>query len=75
MEPQLISLKVHPNAKKEALVSVGHDRFEAWIKAKPIDGRANAAIVALLARDLEIPEERIQLVKGARATRKVLRIL
>ena len=70
-----IAVKVHPSAGKDVLVSLGPGRFEAWIKAKPIEGRANEAVMNLLAYTLEIPLERLRLVKGRSGRHKVFRVL
>ena len=75
MTPYSIYVKVHPSAGKEVLVSVGPGRFEAWVKAKPIDGRANEAVASLVARTFKIPASHVLLVKGRSGLRKVFRIL
>ena len=75
MDQRWFSVKVHPNAGKDVLVSVGPSRFEAWIKAKPIEGRANEAVIGLLARSLRIPPQHLRLVKGAAGRHKVFTIL
>lgn len=71
---QYLSITVHPNAGKDVLVSLGAGRFEAWVKAKPVGGRANEALVALLARNLRVPPRGIQLIKGRSGRRKVFKI-
>ncbi len=75
MDTQWLSVKVHPHAKKEFLVCTAPGRFEAWVRAKPIDGRANDALIALLARTLQISFHRIQLVKGAGGRQKVFKVI
>ena len=75
MDPQWLTVKVRPGAGKDVLVSVGPGRFEAWVKAKPLEGRANEAVMDLLARTLRIPRERLKLVKGWSARQKVVRIV
>ena len=70
-----IAVKVHPNAGKDVLVQVGPGRFEAWIKAKPVEGRANEAVGALLRRSLKIPAGHLKLVKGGLGRHKVFQIL
>ena len=75
MPQESISIKVHPNAGKDVLVSMGPGRFEAWIRAKPIEGRANEAVLRLLAQGLRIPRERLRLVKGRMGRHKVFRIV
>ena len=68
-------IKVHPNAGKDVLVSTGPGRFEAWIKAKPVEGRANEAIAQLIARTLAVPASRVRLTKGRSGRHKVFRIV
>lgn len=75
MDTEWISVKVHPNAGKDVLVGVGPGRFEAWVKAKPIQGDANDAVTRLLSRVLQIGQERLRLVKGRQGRHKVFRIL
>jgi uncharacterized protein YggU (UPF0235/DUF167 family) len=75
MSFQSVSVKVHPHSKKELLLSQGPGRFEAWVKPKPMEGRANEAVVRLLAQALQMPPAAIRLIKGAHHRHKVFRIL
>ena len=75
MPQESISVKVHPNASKDVLVSTGPGRFEAWIRAKPIEGRANEVVLGLLAQGLRIPREQLRLVKGRMGRHKVFRVV
>lgn len=70
-----IAVKVHPGAGKDVLVQLGPGRFEAWIKAKPVDGRANEAVGVLLRRALQIPVGHLKLVKGGFGRHKVFQVL
>ncbi|HEX9780834.1 MAG TPA: DUF167 family protein [bacterium] len=70
----MVHVKVHPQAAREELVARGPGRFEAWVKAKPIEGRANEAVIALLARALRLPRSRLRLVRGAAGRHKLFRI-
>ena len=74
MNTEWFSVKVHPGAGKAVLVSMGAGRFEAWVRAKPIDGRANEAVAVLLAQHLRISPQRLRLIKGHSGRRKVFRI-
>jgi len=71
---QYLYITVHPNAGKDVLVSLGAGRFEAWVRAKPVGGRANDAVAALLARTLQVAPRGIRLVKGRSGRRKVFSI-
>ena len=70
-----LHVKVHPNAGKDVLVSLGPGRFEAWVKAKPIDGQANHAVAQLIARSLQLSPGQVRLVKGHSSRRKVFKIV
>ena len=70
-----VSVKVHPHAGKDVLVSLGPGRFEAWVKAKPVDGQANEAIITLLAAHLQLPRAWVRLVKGRGGRHKLFRVL
>ena len=75
MEHRWLRVTVHPNAGKSILIGLGPDRFEAWVKAKPIAGQANEAVIALLSRALQVAPERLRLVKGASSRNKLFRVL
>ena len=75
MEDYYLTVKVHPNAGKDILIGLGPGRFEAWVRAKPMEGRANEAVVSLLAKGLRIPHASIRLIKGGIGRNKVFRII
>ena len=75
MDTQWLSVTVHPSASKEALISTGPGRFEAWVKAKPLGGGANNAVAGLLARGLRVPTAAIRLVKGYSGRHKVFKVI
>ena len=75
MQDVWLQVKVHPNAGKNVLVQLGPGRFEAWVNAKPVEGRANEAVAALLARGLGVPANHMRLIKGHGSRVKVFRII
>jgi len=75
MSEQYLTVKVHPSAGKDVLVSLGPGRFEAWVRAKPMEGRANEAVTMLLARGLRVPPQSVRLIKGRMARLKVFRLI
>jgi uncharacterized protein len=44
------------------------------LAAPAIEGRANAALIAFLARAFAVPEHAVTLVRGAKSRRKIVRI-
>lgn len=60
----------------------GGDRIDGWdgdvlrvrVAAPPADGRANEAMVRLVAKALGVPPSRVTLVSGAQSRTKVIEI-
>ncbi len=74
MTERYLRVKVHPRAGRDAVKRLGEDAFEVWVRAKPIEGQANEALLALLARFLEIPRDKLQLVRGTTGRNKRIRV-
>ena len=66
-------LRVVPRAAREAIVAEG-DRLRVSVTAPPTDGKANAAVRALLAQALGVAKSRLTLVRGATSREKVYRL-
>ena len=68
-----LALRVTPGARDEAL-TISEGRLLAKVRAKPEDGKATAAVLALLAEALGTPASHVQLLRGATAREKLVRI-
>ena len=68
-----IALRVTPRARRNAL-SRESGAIRAQVTAPPEDGRANAAVQALLAEALGIAKTRLVLLRGATSRDKVFRV-
>jgi uncharacterized protein YggU (UPF0235/DUF167 family) len=64
---------VTPRARREEIVRDGAG-FRAAVFAPPEDGKANAAVQALLAHALGVAKSRLVLVRGATSREKVFRL-
>lgn len=69
----LVPIRVTPRAARAAL-TLEAGELRARLPAPPVEGAANAALVALLAERLGIPKRAIELVRGATARRKLVAI-
>jgi uncharacterized protein (TIGR00251 family) len=69
-----IELTVSPGAARSELVGRHGDGWRARVAAPPERGRANRALVELLADVLGIPRERISVVAGRASRRKVVEV-
>jgi uncharacterized protein len=70
-----LAVRVQPGAKKTAIVGVYGEGASAQLKiavqAPPIDGRANASVIALLADLFAIPKSSVSLLSGELSRSKV----
>jgi uncharacterized protein len=67
-----VAITVSPGAARTELVGRHGDGWRARIAAPPERGRANRALVELVAELVDVPRDRIIIVGGATARRKVL---
>ncbi len=70
----LIKVKVHPGSKRDIVVQRGNDSFEVFVRAKPIEGRANDATLESLSGFLKVPRSKLRLVRGAAARNKLVEL-
>ncbi len=68
-----IAVRVTPKAGRNEIRRDG-DRIAVRVTAVPEDGKANAAVQALLARALGVAKTRLVLVRGQAARDKVFRL-
>ncbi len=70
----MVDVHVMPNAPRTAADGVHDGALRVRLKAVPVEGRANDALVAWLAKQLGVPRSAIELVRGHGARRKHLRV-
>jgi uncharacterized protein YggU (UPF0235/DUF167 family) len=66
-----LAVRVTPGARAEALVILDGKLF-AKVRAKPEDGKANAAVIELVASALGVAPSRLQLLRGATSREKLI---
>jgi uncharacterized protein len=70
----VLDVHVIPRASVSALAGTRHGALLVRLSAPPVEGAANAALIALLARLLGVPRGSIAIVSGAASRRKRVRI-
>lgn len=68
-----LAVRVTPRARSEG-VEIASGRILVKVRAKPEDGKATAAVIALLAQAMAIPPSQIALLRGATSREKLFRI-
>jgi uncharacterized protein (TIGR00251 family) len=69
-----IQVKVKPNSRTEE-VSQGGDSFIIKVKEPPKEGKANQAVIKLLAKHFGVPQSRVRILSGFRSKNKVIEIV
>jgi len=72
---RLLRVKVHPDSRENRLEEKSPTSYEAWVKAEAEQGKANAAVLALLAARLGLETKRLRIIKGATSPSKIVQIL
>jgi uncharacterized protein (TIGR00251 family) len=66
-------IQVKPGSSKESLEQLQDGTWLVRLRAKPVDGAANKALIALLSLTFDVPKSRISIVRGETARfKKVL---
>ena len=71
-----IQVKVKPRSKTEDVTKeMGGDVYVVRVKEPPVEGKANRAMLKLLARHLGVPESRLRIVGGLTGKNKVVQVM
>jgi uncharacterized protein YggU (UPF0235/DUF167 family) len=74
-----LPVKLTPGAAVDRIVgwevdADGRQVLKAHVRARPVDGEANAALIQLVARALGIPRSSVSLARGGKSRVKMLEI-
>jgi hypothetical protein len=67
-------VKVHPRARKNGITGVVGDALKLALTAPPVEGRANEACIAFLAKLLNVPRSSVTIAAGESSRQKLIRI-
>lgn len=68
----VLRLKVVPGASRDQLAGSYGDRLRVKVAAPPEKGKANAAVLSLLARRLGLPARELTITEGETGPRKTV---
>jgi uncharacterized protein (TIGR00251 family) len=68
-----IQIKVKPNSKTEEISREG-DNFIVKVKEPPKEGKANQAVIKLLAEHFGVPQRQVRILSGFRSRNKVVEV-
>jgi uncharacterized protein (TIGR00251 family) len=70
----LLDVRVVPRAGKSGVAGMREGALLVRLAAAPVDGAANAELIAVLADALDLPKRSIQIVSGDRSRSKRVRV-
>ena len=70
----LLQLSVMPNARRTEVDGLHDGALRVRLAAPPIDGRANEALIAWLAKSLGVPKRDVEVLRGESSRRKQVAI-
>jgi len=68
-----LTIKVIPNAKKAKILQEG-ELFKVYVNAPAVDGKANKAVVEVLAEHFNIRKSGIRIIRGQKSREKIIEI-
>lgn len=69
-----LQVKVKPNARESSLEQLPDGSWLASLKSPPVDGKANAELIGLVARQFGLPKSRVSIRRGASGRLKVVTV-
>ena len=73
-----IRCKIKPNSKKGNLIQKSQDEtgefFEIFVREPAIEGKANLAVIKLLAKEFDVSKSRVSLKTGTKSRFKIFEI-
>jgi len=70
----ILSLHIQPGAKKTEVVGLHGDALKIRLAAPPVDGKANAALVAFIAAKVGVGKTAVEVISGLSARAKRVRV-
>lgn len=74
-----LRVRLTPNGRRDSIDGIeqdadGQSHLKARVTAVPEDGKANKALIALLAKRLGLPKSSISFISGETSRKKILRL-
>ena len=69
-----VSVRVQPGAAREAVTLLADDSLLVRVRARPVDGQANARLVDVLAAALGLRRREVEIVSGETSRQKRVRL-
>lgn len=69
-----ITIIAKPNSKIEKIEKINDNTYKVYIKAQPIENKANRRIIELLAKYFDVPKSDVSILTGQFSKQKIIKI-
>ncbi len=69
-----VTVRVHPGASREGVVLLEDGALDVRLRARAVEGQANAGLVELLAERLKLRRREVEITAGLRSRQKLVRL-
>ena len=69
-----LNVRLQPRAKKDEVVGLRGAQVVIRVNAPPVDGKANAALIAFVAKRAGVAKSSVTIVRGQASRDKVVRV-
>ena len=69
-----VEIRLQPRGGRDAVVGERDGAVLIRISAPPVDGKANAALIAFVSKLLGVPKSSVTIVRGEASRNKVIRV-
>jgi uncharacterized protein (TIGR00251 family) len=72
--PAAVAIRVQPRASRDQVQGERNGAIAIQLRAAPVDGQANEALLRFVAQRLGVPRRRVELVRGSTGRSKWIRV-
>ncbi len=69
-----IQVKVHARSKREGVIPLPDGSYKVEVKAPPVEGKANEAVCAAVAKFFKKPKSAVRVAMGSTNSRKLIEV-
>lgn len=69
-----LAIRVQPNARNEKVEKISEREYRVWVKTPAKEGKANEALIRVLADYFNRPQRAVTILKRAASKKKIVEI-
>ncbi|MDA0183318.1 DUF167 domain-containing protein [Solirubrobacter phytolaccae] len=69
-----VAIRLQPRSKRNEVVGARGEAIVIRVTAPPVDGKANAALCAFVAKTVGVPGSAVEVVRGQTSRDKIIRV-